>query len=107
MVQSASDRGFGLAFRGLVSHRASIASSAVSFFIFKLCVWFRPSRGSGGFVLSLFILTPGLPPAAVSRFRFFSFAFGVGRSRVCVGFVFGFTCSSVSYSNHSFKLTMF
>jgi len=39
---------------GLVTQRASIASTAVSFFIVKLYVWFRPSRGCGGFASPLF-----------------------------------------------------
>ena len=48
-----------------------------------------------------------LAAAAVSCLRFFSIAFGVERSRVSNGFVFVFTCSSASYSDRSFKLTMF
>ena len=48
------------AFCGIVSHRSSITSSAVSFFIVKLYVSFRPSRGCGGFAPSLFIFGFGV-----------------------------------------------
>ena len=46
------------AFRGLVSRRASISSSAVSFFLlFGLSVWrwFRSHRGCGGIVSSFLV----------------------------------------------------
>ena len=42
-----------------------------------------------------------------SRFLFFSLASGVGPSRGRGGFVFVFSRSSASYSDHSSKLTMF
>ena len=70
MVQDANGRGLGLFFYGLVSHRASVTSSAVLFFIVEaLCL---------------------VMVAAVSCFQFSSFAYGVGPSlrlrwfRVCV-----------------------
>ena len=70
MVLGASGRGLMPAFCGLVSHRVSIASSAVSFL--------SPSFAFG---------FGRLAAAAVSRLHFFSFAFGVGYSRGCGGFV--------------------
>ena len=107
LVQSASGRGLGPAFRGLVSHRASITSTAVSFF--SLSFMFGLGRVAGAVIscLPFFSLALGLLADAVfSCLRFSSFAF-VGRSRLCGSFVFVFSCSSVSYSDHSFKLTMF
>ena len=71
LVQGASGRGLGPAFRGSVSNRDSIT------------------------------------PSAVSCFHFSIVAFGVGSSRGCGGFMFVFSCPSASYSDHSFKLTMF
>ena len=94
-----------MAFRGLVSHRASIAFSVVSFFIvMALClVWFRLPRG-----------------ALVSRIRFFSFAVAVVSylrllvTRLMMGLLAGAAVSSLRLvvrvrrkSNHSSELTMF
>ena len=68
MVQGASGRGLGPAFRGLVAHRASTASSAIAFvlvlvvsrmrrsrvFRFRLAFGVGPACGIGGFVSALF-----------------------------------------------------
>ena len=69
-------------------------------YIVKLYVWFRSSRSCG--VLFLVSRLGLLAAVVVSRLRIFSFAFGVGRSRVCGGFVFVFSLSSASI-DHAFQ----
>ena len=62
LLQSSSGWGRGAEFRGLISHRDSIASAEFPFFIVKLRVWFRPHSFVSRLALGL------LAGAAISFF---------------------------------------